>query len=59
MTLDVLAFISEKGGDPDAIKESQRKRGHAVELVDEIITLYSQWVKRAFQIVFSGYNVRY
>lgn len=43
MTLDVTTFITEKDGDPEAIKESQKKRGHSVELVDEIIALYKDW----------------
>jgi seryl-tRNA synthetase len=46
MTLDVLTFISDKGGDPEAIRDSQRKRGHSVEVVDEVIAMYSDWVKR-------------
>ena len=46
MTLDVLTFLSDKGGDPEAIRESQRKRGHSVEVVDEVISMYSDWVKR-------------
>jgi seryl-tRNA synthetase len=49
MTLDVLTFLSEKGGDPEVIKESQRKRGHSVEIVDEVISMYSDWVKREHQ----------
>lgn len=35
----------EKGGDPEAIRESQRKRGHPVELVDEVIAMYKHWVE--------------
>ncbi|KAF8532040.1 serine-tRNA ligase [Gautieria morchelliformis] len=50
MTLDVLTFLSEKGGDPGAIKESQRKRGHSVEVVDEVISMYSDWVKLDFEL---------
>lgn len=44
--LDVLTFIKEKGGDPEVIRESQRRRGHRVEAVDEIIDLYTSWTKR-------------
>lgn len=50
MTLDVLEFIAEKGGNPDAIRESQRKRGHSVELVDEVIALYADWIKIDFEL---------
>jgi seryl-tRNA synthetase len=45
MTLDVLHFIESKGGKPEEIRESQRKRGHAVEVVDEVISMYEKWVK--------------
>lgn len=47
MTLDVLHFIDNKGGNAEEIRESQRKRGLSVELVDEIIQMYTDWVKRA------------
>ena len=46
MTLDILHFIQQKGGNPDEIRESQRKRGHSQEIVDEIAQMYADWVKR-------------
>lgn len=46
MTLDVLEFIDNKGGNAERIRESQRKRGLSVELVDEVIQMYTEWVKR-------------
>ena len=48
MTLDVLSFIDTKGGNSAEIKESQKKRGLSVELVDEIIQMYADWVKSKF-----------
>ena len=45
MTLDVLSFIDSKGGNAEEIRESQRKRGHSVELVDLIVQMYADWVK--------------
>ncbi|KAF9450043.1 serine-tRNA ligase [Macrolepiota fuliginosa MF-IS2] len=45
MTLDILQFIDNKGGNAEEIRESQRKRGGSVELVDEIIQMYTDWVK--------------
>ncbi|ETW77326.1 putative seryl-tRNA synthetase [Heterobasidion irregulare TC 32-1] len=48
MTLDVLSFIDAKGGNAEEIRESQRKRGHSVELVGEIIQMYADWVKMDF-----------
>lgn len=47
MTLDILAFIDNKGGNAAEIRESQRKRGHSVEIVDEVIKMYTDWVKCA------------
>jgi seryl-tRNA synthetase len=40
MGLDVLDFIAEKGGNPEAIKESQRRRYAPEAAVDEVIALY-------------------
>jgi seryl-tRNA synthetase len=48
MTLDVTTFIAEKEGDPESIRESQKKRGNSVELVDEVIGLYKDWVKSMY-----------
>jgi seryl-tRNA synthetase len=45
MTLDILHFIDNKGGNAEEIRESQRRRGDSVELVDEIIQMYADWVK--------------
>ncbi|KAF0502816.1 Seryl-tRNA synthetase [Gigaspora margarita] len=41
--LDINLFQVDKGGNPELIKESQRKRGASVELVDEVIKLYDEW----------------
>ena len=38
--LDVFDFIVEKGGNPEKIKESQRRRYAPEEAVDEIVALY-------------------
>jgi seryl-tRNA synthetase len=35
--LDVNDFITERGGNPERIRESQRKRYANVEIVDEVI----------------------
>ncbi|EGW31496.1 Seryl-tRNA synthetase, cytoplasmic [Spathaspora passalidarum NRRL Y-27907] len=48
--LDINAFLVEKGGNPDKIKESQKKRGASVELVDEIINGYTEWTKIRFDL---------
>ncbi|KAI0301244.1 serine-tRNA ligase [Russula brevipes] len=49
MTLDVTSFIDSKGGNSEGIRESQRKRGHSVEVVDEVIQMYQDWVKIDFE----------
>lgn len=38
--LDAIDFITERGGDPEKIRESQRRRSANVEVVDEIIALF-------------------
>lgn len=38
--LDIQDFIKERGGDPEKIRESQRKRNAPVEVVDEIIAMF-------------------
>jgi len=61
MTLDILHFIDNKGGNASEIKESQRKRGGSVELIDEVIAMYTEWVKSELVIAivffFSRYSV--
>lgn len=49
MTLDVTTFIDSKGGNAEEIRESQRKRGEPVELVDQVIEMYAEWVKSAYR----------
>lgn len=38
--LDVVDFIIERGGNPEKIRESQRRRYANVEIVDEIIAVF-------------------
>ncbi|KAL8404082.1 hypothetical protein RB594_009078 [Gaeumannomyces avenae] len=40
MVLDATDFILERGGNPDKIRESQRRRHASVEVVDEIIAMW-------------------
>ena len=40
--LDPEDFIEERGGNPQKIKDSQKRRGASVELVDEIITRWQE-----------------
>lgn len=48
--LDIVQFIDEKGGDSEKIRESQRRRGDSVEIVDEIISEYKNWTQVKFQL---------
>lgn len=43
MPLDINAFRVTSGGDPEIIRESQRRRFTSVELVDEIIENDEKW----------------
>ena len=38
--LDVSDFVRERGGDPQKIRESQRRRNAPESVVDEVIALY-------------------
>ncbi|KFX90227.1 hypothetical protein V490_06580 [Pseudogymnoascus sp. VKM F-3557] len=46
--LDVFDFIVEKGGNPEQIKESQRRRYAPEEVVDEVIALYEDHRKTQY-----------
>ena len=39
---DVFDFIDDKDGDPNKVKENQRRRHAPVEAVDELIALYEE-----------------
>lgn len=40
--LDLTDFVKDRGGNPNKIKESQRKRFAQEDVVDEVITLYEE-----------------
>ena len=42
--IDLQLLQVEKGGNPEVVRESQRKRFASVELVDEVLSLYKNWV---------------
>ncbi|KAG0083071.1 Cytosolic seryl-tRNA synthetase [Podila epicladia] len=48
--LDINIFLKERGGDPEIVRESQRRRHAPVELVDEIIDLYNEWKTTRFDL---------
>ncbi|KAI9859390.1 MAG: Cytosolic seryl-tRNA synthetase [Trichoglossum hirsutum] len=47
--IDVLDFIVDKGGNPEKIRESQRRRNAPVEVVDEVIALYHDHRKTKYE----------
>jgi seryl-tRNA synthetase len=38
--LDVIDFIADRGGDPQKVRESQKRRYANEGIVDEVIALY-------------------
>ncbi|PVU91598.1 hypothetical protein BB560_006114 [Smittium megazygosporum] len=48
--LDINLFQVEKGGNPDLIRESQRKRGADPATVDEVLKEYKEWTALRFQL---------
>merc|ERR1712048_613841 len=49
MVLDISEFRAEEGGNPDKIRENQRKRSKNVELVDIVVEADQAWRKSNFQ----------
>ena len=45
MVLDLDQFRSDKGGDPELIRETQRKRFKDVTLVDKLVAADAEWRK--------------
>ena len=46
MGIDILDLIDARGGNAEAVRESQRRRNASVELVDECIGMYEARTKR-------------
>ncbi|CAM1510965.1 Fc.00g084780.m01.CDS01 [Cosmosporella sp. VM-42] len=55
--LDIEDFIEERGGNPEAIRESQRRRGDPVELVDEVINLWQEARKTQYGVTQIGTQI--
>ena len=45
MVLDIDAFRAEKGGNPDKVRENQRKRFKDVAMVDKVMETVENWRK--------------
>jgi len=50
MVLDIELFRADKGGDPEKIRESQRKRFKDVTLVDKVVEADTRWRKCEFVV---------
>ncbi|KAJ2388467.1 Cytosolic seryl-tRNA synthetase [Coemansia sp. RSA 2603] len=48
--LDLTLFQAGKGGNPELIRESQRRRGGNPEIVDDIIKQYQTWTDARFEL---------
>ena len=46
--LDLLDFITDRGGNPEKIRESQRRRNAPIEIVDEIIEKFEDHRKTQY-----------
>ena len=49
MVLDLDSFRAEKGGDPEKLRENQRKRYKKPELVDAVVDLDATWRRLRFK----------
>ncbi|CAI4210195.1 unnamed protein product [Parascedosporium putredinis] len=55
--LDVVDFISERGGNPEKIRDSQRRRYADVEVVDQVIALWEDHRKTLYQATQVGSKI--
>lgn len=55
--LDITDFITERGGDPERIRESQRRRGEPVEIVDDIIHMFEDHRKTNYGVTQIGSKI--
>lgn len=56
--LDLTDFVTDRGGNPNKIKESQRKRFAPEGAVDEVISLYEE-ARRGILILGKGRGAEY
>ncbi|KAF4475438.1 Serine--tRNA ligase [Colletotrichum fructicola Nara gc5] len=55
--LDLQDFIKERGGDPEKIRESQRRRHAPIEAVDEVIALWEDHRKTQYAATQIGSDI--
>lgn len=49
MPIDYKLMLKEKGGDPDMVRASEKKRGRDGSNVDKFIEVYEVWRKAIFE----------
>mmetsp|Transcript_43655 Transcript_43655/g.102994 ORF Transcript_43655/g.102994 Transcript_43655/m.102994 type:complete len:460 (-) Transcript_43655:141-1520(-) len=50
MTIGIEELRADKGGDPERVRDSERRRFRDGKLVDEVIALDQEWVKANFAV---------
>jgi seryl-tRNA synthetase len=50
MTIGIDLLRKDKGGDPEAVRESERRRFRDGKLVDQVLELDAQWVSKKFEL---------
>ena len=56
--LDIQDFITERGGDPERIRESQRRRGADPNIVDEIIKGFEEHRRTQYEATQIGSRIK-
>lgn len=50
MTIGIEILRADKGGDPEAVRTSEKRRFRDGKIVDEVIALDNDWIKAKFQV---------
>lgn len=50
MTISIELLRKDKGGDPEVVRESERRRFRGTALVDEVVELDKEWVVAKFNV---------
>ena len=53
MVLDIDEFRPEKGGNPEKIKENQKRRFCDETMVDKVVELDNKWRGARFEVLFT------
>lgn len=55
--LDINDLITERGGNPEKVRESQRRRNAPVEIVDEVIAMFEDHKKTSYEAMQIGTKI--